>query len=216
MAERLLLAIDVGNTNVSFGLFAGDDDHLVHTWRIATDRRRTEDEYEVILHQLFQRHRIDPGDVDEVAMGTVVPPVRDTLVGVSRNLFRCEPWVLDPAELRAGITLRVDYPSEVGADRIAANGDVANKVGTYPLAVLADRHGVPFYVAAPVSTIDAGTPDGASIPIEERDPGEVVLEGAAFNPAFDVTPAGLVTAIVTEAGVLKPPYAESIVRALAA
>jgi methylthioribose-1-phosphate isomerase len=104
----------------------------------------------------------------------------------------------------------------VGADRIAANGDVANKVGTYPLAVLADRHGVPFYVAAPVSTIDPGTPDGASIPIEERDPGEVVAHGEAFNPAFDVTPAELVTAIVTEAGVLHPPYDEAIARAVAA
>jgi len=104
----------------------------------------------------------------------------------------------------------------VGADRIAANGDVANKVGTYPLAVLADRHGVPFYVAAPVSTIDPATPNGAAIPIEERDPGEVVAGADAFNPAFDVTPAELVTAIVTEAGVLKPPYAESIAKAVAA
>jgi methylthioribose-1-phosphate isomerase len=104
----------------------------------------------------------------------------------------------------------------VGADRIAANGDVANKVGTYPLAVLADRHGVPFYVAAPVSTIDPATPDGSAIPIEERDPAEVLLDGDAFNPAFDVTPAELVTAIVTEAGVLKPPYQESIARAVAA
>ena len=103
----------------------------------------------------------------------------------------------------------------VGADRIAANGDVANKVGTYPLAVLADRHGVPFYVAAPVSTIDLATPDGASIPIEERDPAEIVAAGDAFNPAFDVTPAELVTAIVTEAGVLEPPYGESIAKALA-
>ena len=103
----------------------------------------------------------------------------------------------------------------VGADRIAANGDVANKVGTYPLAVLADRHGVPFYVAAPVSTIDPATPDGASIPIEERDPAEIVAAGDAFNPAFDVTPAELVTAIVTEAGVLEPPYGESIAKALA-
>jgi methylthioribose-1-phosphate isomerase len=103
----------------------------------------------------------------------------------------------------------------VGADRIAANGDVANKVGTYPLAVLADRHGVPFYVAAPLSTIDPATPDGSSIPIEERDPTEVVAEGEAFNPAFDVTPAELVTAIVTEAGVLEPPYPESIARAVA-
>ena len=104
----------------------------------------------------------------------------------------------------------------VGADRIAANGDVANKVGTYPLAVLADRHAVPFYVAAPLSTIDSATLDGAAIPIEERDPGEVVADGHAFNPAFDVTPAELVTAIVTEAGVLHPPYADSIRQALAA
>jgi methylthioribose-1-phosphate isomerase len=100
----------------------------------------------------------------------------------------------------------------VGADRIAANGDVANKVGTYPLAVLAARHDVPFYVAAPVSTIDPSAPDGASIPIEERDPAEVLVGGEAFNPAFDVTPAELVTAIVTEAGVLEPPYTESIAR----
>jgi methylthioribose-1-phosphate isomerase len=102
----------------------------------------------------------------------------------------------------------------VGADRIAANGDVANKVGTYPLAVLADRHGVPFYVAAPVSTIDPATPDGTSIPIEERSPDEVLAGGDAFNPAFDVTPAELVTAIVTDAGVLEAPYPESIARAV--
>jgi methylthioribose-1-phosphate isomerase len=104
----------------------------------------------------------------------------------------------------------------VGADRIAANGDVANKVGTYPLAVLAARRGVPFYVAAPLSTIDPATPDGAAIPIEERDPGEVLEGGDAFNPAFDVTPAELVTAIVTEAGVLEAPYGESIAQAVAA
>jgi methylthioribose-1-phosphate isomerase len=100
----------------------------------------------------------------------------------------------------------------VGADRIAANGDVANKVGTYPLAVLAERHGVPFYVAAPVSTIDPHTPDGASIPIEERDPSELRAGVPAVNFAFDVTPAELVTAIVTEAGVLEPPYEEAIAR----
>jgi methylthioribose-1-phosphate isomerase len=102
----------------------------------------------------------------------------------------------------------------VGADRIAANGDVANKVGTYPLAVLAGRHDVPFYVAAPVSTIDPATSDGTEIPIEERDPSEVLQVGDAFNPAFDVTPAELVTAIVTEAGVLEAPYPASIARAL--
>jgi methylthioribose-1-phosphate isomerase len=103
----------------------------------------------------------------------------------------------------------------VGADRIAANGDVANKIGTYPLAVLAGENGVPFYVAAPTSTIDLDTPSGDEIPIEERNPEEVATltgagiapEGtAAANPAFDVTPARHVTAIVTENGVARPPY----------
>ena len=103
----------------------------------------------------------------------------------------------------------------VGADRIAANGDVANKVGTYPLAVVARRHGVPFYVAAPVSTIDPATPSGDRIPIEERDPAELGTGSGAFNPAFDVTPAELVTAIFTEVGVLEPPYSESVARVAA-
>jgi methylthioribose-1-phosphate isomerase len=85
-------------------------------------------------------------------------------------------------------------------------------VGTYPLAVLAARHGVPFLVAAPLSTIDPSTPSGAGIPIEERDPGEVADGLPAFNPAFDVTPAELVGAIVTEAGVLEAPYEEAIAR----
>ena len=101
----------------------------------------------------------------------------------------------------------------VGADRIAANGDVANKVGTYPLAVLAARHRIPFYVAAPLSTIDPATPSGAEITIEERDPAEVSTDGDGFNPAFDVTPAELVTAVITEAGVLEPPYERSVARA---
>jgi methylthioribose-1-phosphate isomerase len=90
----------------------------------------------------------------------------------------------------------------VGADRIAANGDVANKIGTYPLAVLAHRHGIPFIVAAPTSTIDPDTPTGTDIPIEERDPSEVTPHGhPAANYAFDITPAELVTALVTEEGV---------------
>jgi len=90
----------------------------------------------------------------------------------------------------------------VGADRIAANGDVANKIGTYPLAVLANRHSIPFVVAAPTSTIDEHTATGDDIPIEERDPAEVSRYGhPAANFAFDITPAKLVTAIVTEEGV---------------
>ena len=94
----------------------------------------------------------------------------------------------------------------VGADRIAANGDVANKIGTYTLAVLAARHGVPFYVAAPTSTIDPSLPTGADIPIEERAPEELGT-AEARNWAFDITPHELVTAIVTERGVVRPPYA---------
>jgi len=111
----------------------------------------------------------------------------------------------------------------VGADRIAANGDTANKIGTYTVAVLARRHGVPFYVAAPLSTIDPDTATGADIPIEERQEGEVtevfgtrVAPEAtpALNFAFDVTPSELITAIITDAGVLEPPYTESIAAAL--
>lgn len=116
----------------------------------------------------------------------------------------------------------------VGADRVAANGDTANKIGTYTIAVLAEKHGVPFYVAAPVSTIDLATPDGDAIPIEERSPEEVgealgfddegrfrrvrlAPPGAtARHPAFDVTPAALITAIVTERGVARAPYTESL------
>ena len=98
----------------------------------------------------------------------------------------------------------------VGADRIAANGDTANKVGTYPLAVLAARHGVPFYVVAPSSSVDLGVAGGAEIPIEERDPAEVSSRFAAWNPAFDVTPGELIAAIVTEHGVHRAPYAESL------
>jgi methylthioribose-1-phosphate isomerase len=99
-----------------------------------------------------------------------------------------------------------------GADRIAANGDTANKIGTYALAVVARHHGVPLYVVAPTSTIDPATADGAGIPIEERAPGEVTARFAARNPAFDVTPAALISAIVTERGVHRPPYAESLPR----
>jgi methylthioribose-1-phosphate isomerase len=109
----------------------------------------------------------------------------------------------------------------VGADRIAANGDVANKIGTYAVAVLAKEHGLPFYVAAPVSTLDLETPSGASIPIEERPADEVTHvagrrvapEGTLVrNPAFDVTPHRYVTAIVCERGVARPPYGESLAR----
>jgi len=111
----------------------------------------------------------------------------------------------------------------VGADRIAANGDVANKIGTYGVAILAQAHGIPFYVAAPTSTVDLTLRSGKEIPIEERDPGEVThFRGVqvtpdgmkAAHPAFDVTPAKYVTAIITEEGVIEAPYEASLRRAV--
>ncbi len=113
----------------------------------------------------------------------------------------------------------------VGADRIAANGDTANKVGTYSLAVLAKHHGIPFYVCAPLSSVDLSTPDGAAIPIEERPAEEVTtIRGvriapvgtAVRNPSFDVTPAALITALVTEEGVLRAPFGPALAGAMAA
>ena len=107
----------------------------------------------------------------------------------------------------------------VGADRIAANGDFANKIGTYSVAILAHEHGLPFYVAAPSSTIDLATPEGGGIPIEERParevthvgPTRVAPEAASIrNPAFDVTPHRLLTGVITERGVFRAPYTESL------
>jgi methylthioribose-1-phosphate isomerase len=115
---------------------------------------------------------------------------------------------------------KVDF-ALVGADRIAANGDVANKIGTYGVAVLCARHGLPLYVAAPSSTLDLDLASGAEIPIEERAGEEITAPSgyqvaprgtAVYNPAFDITPAELVSAIVTEAGVFRPPYEASLAR----
>jgi len=144
-------------------------------------------------------------------------------VGETRPLLqgsRLSAWELE----RAGVPASVIADSAAGAlmargevgavltgaDRIAANGDAANKIGTYALAVLARHHGIPFYVVAPSSTVDLSTASGAGIPIEERDAAEVTPRFPARNPAFDVTPAALITAIVTENGVHRPPYAESL------
>ncbi len=160
-----------------------------------------------------------------LAPHAIVDETRPLLQGARLTYLECR---------RAGIeaTLQVDAAAAiamargrvdaviVGADRIARNGDTANKIGTYNLAILAAHHQIPFYVAAPRSTFDFTIASGAEIPIEERAPAEVTSiggrlvapEGAAvFNPAFDVTPGHLVAAFVTEYGVLRPPYAESIV-----
>jgi methylthioribose-1-phosphate isomerase len=158
------------------------------------------------------------------APSVLVDETRPLLQGARLTMFELE-------RLRIDATLIADSAAAslmaagavdlviVGADRIAANGDVANKVGTYSLAVLAHHHGLPFYVAAPTSTIDLGTPDGDAICIEERDADEVrafagratAPKGSAVrNPAFDVTPARLVTAIITEVGVARRPYGRSL------
>ena len=148
-------------------------------------------------------------------------------VGETRPLLqgaRLTAWELDRAGIpfavvadgAAASLMAADDVDAVltGADRIAANGDTANKVGTYALAVAAAHHGIPLYVVAPTSTLDPETPDGAAIPIEDRDPAEVSARFPARNSAFDVTPASLVTAIVTEEGVHLPPYDESLPRPL--
>ena len=199
-------------------LFAPGDRALTHcnTGPLATGGRGTA---AAVLRSAWERGRLAQVWVDET---------RPLLQGARLTAWELErdgiPYRL-VADAGAGSLMARGLVSRVvvGADRIARNGDVANKVGTYALAVLAGRHAIPFYVVAPLSTIDPDTPTGAAIEIEERDPREVVeLAGRpiappgaeAANPAFDVTPAELVTAIVTEAGVLEPPYEESIARAL--
>ena len=153
-----------------------------------------------------------------------VDETRPLLQGARLTMFELDRLGIDATLIADSAAASLMAAGEVdvvilGADRIAANGDVANKVGTYSLAVLARHHGIPFYVAAPTSTIDPATPDGAAIRIEERDPDELRMFGgrqvapagaAVRNPAFDVTPARLVTAIVTEVGVARRPYARSL------
>jgi methylthioribose-1-phosphate isomerase len=150
-------------------------------------------------------------------------------VGETRPLLqggRLTAWELDQLRIphaviadgaSASFMARGDVDLVVtGADRIAANGDTANKIGTYALAVLAAHHGLPLVVVAPTSTLDPAAASGDDIPIEERDPAEVTERFAARNPAFDVTPSELVAAIVTERGVHRAPYVETLPRETAA
>jgi len=153
-----------------------------------------------------------------------VDETRPLLQGARLTAWELErlriPYRLIPDAAAAALMARGDVQAViVGADRIAANGDTANKIGTYGLAVLARHHGVPFYFAAPLSSFDAKIPDGSRIPIEERPADEVTgyrgvrwaPEGVGVrNPAFDITPAELVTGIISEKGIASPPYRESI------
>jgi methylthioribose-1-phosphate isomerase len=146
-----------------------------------------------------------------------VDETRPLLQGARLTAWELEQLGIPHAVVVDGAAASLMAAAEVdlvvtGADRIAANGDTANKIGTYGLAVLARHHGIPFVVVAPTSTLDPGAPDGAAIPIEERSAHEVTTRFPARNPAFDVTPAALIDAIVTERGVHRPPYAGSLPR----
>ena len=140
-----------------------------------------------------------------------VDETRPLLQGARLTAWELEQLGIDHAVIVDGAAASLMAAGEVdlvvtGADRIAANGDTANKIGTYGLAVLAHHHGLPLVVVAPTSTLDPATPTGTEIPVEERDGAEITTRFAARNPAFDVTPAALVSAIVTERGVHRAPY----------
>jgi methylthioribose-1-phosphate isomerase len=245
-AVNLHWAIDRGREALAGALAAGSDpaDALLE-WAQAVARDREEADRKMSVHAaaLFARDsrvytHCNTGGLATAGIGTALGAIEqawrtglvgEVWVGETRPLLqggRLTAWELE----QAGVPFRVVTDSSagalmargavdlvmVGADRIARNGDVANKIGTYGLAVLADHHGIPLHVVAPLSTVDLHTATGAGIPIEERDPMEVTSHGDALNLAFDVTPHELVASIVTEAGVLKPPYERSIEGALRA
>jgi methylthioribose-1-phosphate isomerase len=163
------------------------------------------------------RSAFEAGSVEHVW----VDETRPLLQGARLTAWELEglgiPHAVIPDGAAASFMARGEVDLVVtGADRIAANGDVANKIGTYALAVLAAHHELPLVVVAPTSTLDPATASGDAIPIEERDPAEVTARFPARNPAFDVTPAALVSAIVTERGVHRPSYVESLPRETAA
>src|SRR6266513_4303296 len=145
----------------------------------------------------------------------LVDETRPLLQGSRLTAFELEAAGIPHAVIADSAAARMMAAGEVdcvvtGADRIAANGDTANKIGTYALAVLAAHHGLPLYVVAPTSTVDLETPTGAGIPIELRPGAEISTRFEARNPAFDVTPAALIAAIVTEHGVQRAPYGASL------
>jgi methylthioribose-1-phosphate isomerase len=245
-AVNLRWAIDGGREALAQALAEGRQpgDALLE-WADALARDQREADRRMAAHALAlfsERSRVythcNTGGLATAGSGTALGAiesawraglVEEVWVGETRPLLqgaRLTAWELE----QSGVPFRVVTDSSaaalmargqvdlvmVGADRIARNGDVANKIGTYSLAVLAARHRVPLYVVAPLSTLDPDTATGAEIPIEERDPGEVTAGGPALNLAFDVTPHGLVTAVVTDAGLLEPPYEEAILRALRA
>jgi methylthioribose-1-phosphate isomerase len=245
-AVNLRWAIDGGRETLARALAEGHDPgEALREWADALARDQRDADHRMAAHALAlfsERSRVythcNTGGLATAGSGTALGAIEEAWraglvgevwVGETRPLLqgaRLTAWELE----QSGVPFRVVTDSSaaalmargqvdlvmVGADRIARNGDVANKIGTYSLAVVAERHGVPLYVVAPLSTLDPDTATGAEIPIEERDPREVMAGGPALNLAFDVTPHHLVTAVVTEVGLLEPPYEESIPRALRA
>jgi methylthioribose-1-phosphate isomerase len=234
--ERALAAWEKGGAGAALGeaeRVAADD--------VATNRALGGFGVELVPDGARVLTHCNAGSLATVGYGTALGVVRaahdagkrpQVWAGETRPVLqgaRLTAWELDRLGIPVTVTADVMAGSlmatgdvdlvVVGADRIAANGDVANKIGTYSLAVLAREHDVPFVVAAPTSTIDLATPTGAAITVEERSEDEVVRIGteriapdgvAAANRAFDVTPARFVTAIVTERGVLRPPYEDAL------
>lgn len=243
-AVNLSWAVEQGRLVYARARGAGDDPaEALLAWADALAREQEEADRSMAAHavELFAKGsrvytHCNTGGLATGGSGTALGAIEEAWraglvgevwVGETRPLLqgaRLTAWELE----QSGVPFRVVTDSSaaalmargavdlvmVGADRIARNGDVANKIGTYGLAVLADRHGVPLHVVAPLSTIDLQTATGDDIPIEERDPGEVIAGSPALNLAFDVTPHDLVASIVTEAGVLAPPYEQSLEQAV--
>jgi methylthioribose-1-phosphate isomerase len=210
----------------------GDRAREIHREEVERCRRMAEHAAELLEPGARALTHCNTGGLATGGYGTALGALRaayargvleHVLVDETRPLLqgsRLTAWELERAGIphgviadsAAGVMMARGEVTHVltGADRIAANGDTANKIGTYALAVLASHHRIPFYVVAPTSTVDLATPTGGDIPIEERDSREVTEHFPARNPAFDVTPAALITAIATELGVHRSPYESSL------
>jgi len=240
VVSRIAPAVESGRTEDAFALAVREAGAICEE-DIAANTRIGEAGAALIPHGARVLTHCNAGELATVSGGTALAVIlhahrqgRNISVFADETRPRFQGLRLTAWELgRAGVPVTVIPDSAaawlmgrgrvdvvvVGADRIAANGDIANKIGTYSVAVNARAHGIPFYVAAPVSTVDLSCPDGSHIPIEERDASEVLGPAglaappdgvAVMNPAFDVTPADLIAAIITDRGVLSPDYSLSI------
>jgi methylthioribose-1-phosphate isomerase len=241
-AYDVLAAARPTAVNLRWALDAMRDDptlvraRALHDVEVERCRRMAAHALELVPHGARVLTHCNTGGLATGGYGTALGAIRlaweeglveHVWVGETRPLLqgaRLTAWELDALGIpfaviadAAAASLMADGEVDcvlTGADRIAANGDTANKIGTYALALAARHHRVPLFVVAPTSTVDPETPTGAQIPIEERDPAEVSPTFPARNPAFDVTPAAFIAAIVTEVGVHEAPYEESLPKAV--